>query len=611
LVTELTESESPVDAAQGEPAEAAAGLLSPKNQVVAKMRRLPNSLFGLTTAITVVSALSLYVLEGYVYGYSDHTLLSVKGISWADDSAFVNDWFNERAPQPHWLFDLLTYLGESANQLPGLYFVYTLTGLAFFGFGTALLAHHWLPAERRALVLGVPLLAVLGPRFVLGTFLPFLSQALPNNLGGFMAYAAVAALITGRGRMACVLALATGLVHVQHGVVLGGILGLSALLAKGSLRSRLPLIGTAGALIVLSVVVSTSRGLTAGNDDMLEACTVGSIGHCNANTWAWVIIRDGLLMIAAASAVAAIRWRDWRTLLPAVIAPALVLTLGLSADRLDWGIFGELAQRLFVYRLGMNLALFVPWLAVLLAAGVGQRLPSALLRALGAALVSGYWVSAVFTRSAYATQSSDALRLGGFIVGLVLAMPMIIESTVRVVHRRTPLSFSVGPLISWAVAATLTTVTVAVISSKTQPGALDVGFRSDDGYVWIGQQLENEVPVGSVIAHPPDIEWVRLFSRRAVVGNCRAAPYGGDPWDEYKQRLAALGVDTTRIYECPRSGYEALGLDDIRALRSRFEATHAAFEAPDPKIAAAQAAQWKLTWYSGPGTAPWYVFEIP
>jgi hypothetical protein len=100
-------------------------------------------------------------------------------------------------------------------------------------------------------------------------------------------------------------------------------------------------------------------------------------------------------------------------------------------------------------------------------------------------------------------------------------------------------------------------------------------------------------------------------SRRAVVANCKAAPYGGPPWYEYKARLAALGVDTNQIYNCRRDGYVALTLDDVRGLRTRFGATDAAFLGTDPKIAAAQAAGWKLVYYSGPGTEPWWVYEIP
>ena len=283
---------------------------------------VPRNLIALAACVALVAGVCLYVLSGYVYGYSDHTLLSIKGISWADHSAFVNDWFNERVPQPHWLFDLLTYAGERTGHLPAVYFLYTLSGLAFFGLGTAWLAEYWLAPGRRALSLGVPVLMALGPTFALGTFLPFLTQALPNNLGGLMAYAAVAALITGRTRTACALALATGIVHVQHGVVLAGVLVLAALLAKGSWRSRLPLVGTAGALLLLSIVVSTARGLASGNADMIEACTVASIGHCNANTWPWVVVRDGLLMVVGAAAVVALRWRDWRTLVPAILAPA-------------------------------------------------------------------------------------------------------------------------------------------------------------------------------------------------------------------------------------------------------------------------------------------------
>ena len=61
----------------------------------------------------------------------------------------------------------------------------------------------------------------------------------------------------------------------------------------------------------------------------------------------------------------------------------------------------------------------------------------------------------------------------------------------------------------------------------------------------------------------------------------------------------------------PRSGYEALELSEIGALQAKFGATHAAFIGPDAKVQLADEAGWKLTWYSGPGTAPWYVYEIP
>ena len=44
--------------------------------------------------IAVVAGFVLYVHTGYFYGYNDHTLLSIKGIAWADSSAFRNDWFN-------------------------------------------------------------------------------------------------------------------------------------------------------------------------------------------------------------------------------------------------------------------------------------------------------------------------------------------------------------------------------------------------------------------------------------------------------------------------------------------------------------------------------------
>src|SRR6185312_13815653 len=76
----------------------------------------------------------------YNPGYNDHSVLSLEGLRWADPTKFVNDWFMNAAPQPHWFFDLITYWGQSAGLLSQFYFVYWIAGLVACGFATALIA---------------------------------------------------------------------------------------------------------------------------------------------------------------------------------------------------------------------------------------------------------------------------------------------------------------------------------------------------------------------------------------------------------------------------------------------------------------------------------------
>jgi hypothetical protein len=575
-------------------------------------RRAANIELAIYTALSaVIAGVTLYFFRGYQYGYSDHTLLSVKGIGWADPGAFRNDWFNNRAPQPHWLFDVVTYVGERSGHLPAVYFLYWTATLVAFGFGTALLAQYWLPANRRALAFAVPALMSVGPSFALGTFLPLDSMALPNLLGGCLAYATVAALITRRRQMACVLAVVTGLVHVQHGVVIAGVLILASLFDDVPWRRRVPYVATAGFLVVMSAVVSWARGLASGNSDMIDACRVASIGHCNANTWAWPVVRDGLFVVGLGAAVILLRRKDWRVLVPVLVVPAAIDVFGYLADRGDWGSLGEMAQRSFVYRFGMLLAPFVPWLVVLLAGQIERRVGVALLRTVAAGLECAQWLGSVYTRLGVAIVDPGTLHRVAFLLGALLCVPMLAST----IAARTDLSALASRLASPVVAAITVTLVVGGIAGKGfaefHPSWIHTGFAPNDGAVALGHELEARLPVGSILASPPDLEWVRLFSRRAVVGNCRAAPYGGEPWFEYKERLAALGVDTNRIYDCNRSGYAALTLDEIVDLHDRFGATHAAFLGSDPKVTEAQDAGWTLTWYSGPGTEPWWVFEIP
>ncbi|MDZ4824893.1 MAG: DUF6798 domain-containing protein, partial [Actinomycetota bacterium] len=525
--------------------------------------------------------------------------------------AFHNDWFNERAPQPHWFYDIVTYIGDKSGHLPGVYFAYFLVTLAVFGVGISFLASYWLPKSRRPLAIGAALLAAAGPKFVFGQFLPLGSEALPNLLGGALAFAAAAAIVSRRHRAAVVFALSAGLVHVQHGTVVAGILFLVAILSRDPKAIRLWYAGTAGALLLLTGIVSSTRGLVADNKDMIEICENASPGHCNANVWIWPVVRDGIIILLLAAAITVLRRREWRVLVPVLAIPAAISIVGFLADRHDVAFFGELAQRVFPYRVNSVVVPFAPWLAVLLVGAPVSKLWHALVRAAGAIWVSGFYLSAPNSITAAAIVEYSHLRQLGWIVGALLATPMLVDAASKYIA-----SVPIRKVAtSWAVSAVLAVVAcVGVINlgfSRVEPGPLHMGIRPGDGQYAFGQAIGDALPVDAVLAHPPDLTFIRLFTRRAVVGNCRAIPYGGDPWTEYKERMAALGAPGP-YYACYRSGYEALTADDVYTLRDRYGATHILLMGvTDPKIAFAEAENWDLVWTSGPGAEPWWVYEIP
>src|SRR5690606_31440157 len=77
----------------------------------------------------------------------------------------------------------------------------------------------------------------------------------------------------------------------------------------------------------------------------------------------------------------------------------------------------------------------------------------------------------------------------------------------------------------------------------------------------------------------PDLGWLRLMSRRAVLIDCKGVPYGGQPWREYNERLQALGVATP--LECSNAGLAAMSPEAIQALGEKYGATYVLLEPGD------------------------------
>ncbi|HEV8627661.1 MAG TPA: hypothetical protein VG034_24755, partial [Acidimicrobiia bacterium] len=126
----------------------------------------------------VTTTVALLFRYGYSFGLFDQTVYSLRGIALADPSAFRSDWFARTVPQPHWLFDVVTYLGTRLGVLPAVYLAYWLAGILAFAVGSVWLTRRFLP-DRPALAAALGPIVVLGPANLLGSTTPLVWFADP------------------------------------------------------------------------------------------------------------------------------------------------------------------------------------------------------------------------------------------------------------------------------------------------------------------------------------------------------------------------------------------------------------------------------------------------
>lgn len=108
-----------------------------------------------------------------------------------------------------------------------------------------------------------------------------------------------------------------------------------------------------------------------------------------------------------------------------------------------------------------------------------------------------------------------------------------------------------------------------------------------------------------VLASDPSIPWIRILTRRAIVADCKGAPYGGAHWSEYIRRLNVLGV--SRPDTC--IGYKQLSLERILEFPKSVGATTVLL-IPDDVAYPFARERLPLRWSSG-GPNPWLIFDLP
>lgn len=532
-----------------------------------------------------------FLTPGYSFGYGEQMLLSVKGISWADPNAFVGDWFNEHAPQPHIVFDAITYFGEKINFLAGVYLLYFIASCSIFALATAFLAEYWLPSRLRYLQHLVNVLCVVGPVFLLGTFLTIHFQAVPNMAGGCLVYLAVASLITRRENIAAIAMLLAALMHLQHGIGVASIAILFTVL--GLIEKRKLILATSAISLGISFAMAFYRDLLSGSSEIAhEAAEIGSTGHLNVETWTTPSIVGGLFVLTLAILNFSLRGsHDKRiklTLGIAIIAFGPIV--GIISDLNNIEPFQSLARSFFIYRYSMVLAPFACWYLIRNLVNTGNQ---SVFRALSsfAVLIAGYIGFFSVTYSNFPRLKSTWVLVG------IIALAVSIRATCKKPDARIHLGFvSVGYL-------TAVSIILGFIQFDSRWPQID--FSSTDNAVTISRSMGMALTSSDVLASDPSIPWIRPLSRRAIVADCKGVPYGGAPWNEYTRRLRALGVDKPNV--C--LGYKLLPLEKLKELRQTVGATTLLLL---PDDVAYHEAQNSLTvrWSSG-GQTPWIIFELP
>ncbi|MET0235401.1 MAG: hypothetical protein ABW224_12225 [Kibdelosporangium sp.] len=523
---------------------------------------------------TVLSAALLgFILHwryGYVAGTGDHLVLSALGRHWADPSAYANDWVIANAPQPHWFFDMVTWFGAVIGHLGAVYLAYWIVGLVVFGAATSILAKRWAPEHPWVATVLVTVIGGITPWWLLGTGSPMLAIALPGVLAGFLVYLALAALLTGRYRLAGMVAVVTAIVHVQQGGVLGVLLlavGLVELFRSRPRRAEWWLFGGAAACFAIMFASLKARPVAGDMNDFAQACRQLIPYHCEASSWPSSLVWQGFALVGLALATVLYMTRaTWPVWAATLALTALGLAIGVTVDRWDVPTLGVLAQGLNIYRLDVLLMPFAAW-GLLAPIFVKQRV---WVRWVSLAVVL-YLTYQVLNTHSFEPVYPLVYPRGGNWIG-VAAVALVLGV----------LWVSLGRKFRFAIPAMGVVVAGSIFVSMWNSTAielkpLDPAFIPDTDIRLWGEAVQRVVPPGEqLVAHPLG-PYVRMVTERGVVADCKNGPYGGPAWHEYQARINAMG-GFGQCRTLDPSGFDNLTPSQVSTLARTYQAGYLVVE---------------------------------
>jgi hypothetical protein len=119
-----------------------------------------------------------------------------------------------------------------------------------------------------------------------------------------------------------------------------------------------------------------------------------------------------------------------------------------------------------------------------------------------------------------------------------------------------------------------------------------IAFVPDPAMRALGAVIAAHVPPGEVIQVPPTMGVIRLTAGRSVLVDCKAVPYGGPAWADYRARLEAIGGRGG----CSHGGapYLHVPAADLVAATQRYGARYLVLSAADPRRAQVLAQGWRV-----------------
>ncbi|PRY45835.1 hypothetical protein [Umezawaea tangerina] len=514
-----------------------------------------------TLLSAAIVGLLLHMRYGYTAGTGDHLVLSALGMHWANPDLFGDDWVIANAPQPHWLFDVVTWAGTATGTLEAVYFGYWVLGLLVFGFATALLARAWAPRHTWLATIAVSAIGAVTPWWLLGTGSPMLAIALPGVLAGFLIYLAVAALVTEHHVVAAIAAIATALVHVQQGAVVGVLL-LAVVLVHAARDRRIhwPLLGTAVVTFGIVAANLVARPVAGDTEEFAKVCRDLIPYHCEATSWSPQMMWGGFALVGLALlSIAHFRPGRRSLWLVLVALPAIGLTAGVLLDRFNVPTWGTLAQGLNIYRLDVVLMPMAVWGA--LTPVFARR--ATWVRWLLVALVPALAYFVLGTKMTEFAYPFDRTNGGNW---LYLSLAAVVLAGFAKLPRT---------IVTTGILAGLTMSVIVAHSFVWRP--LDLTFIPNDDLRTWGKAVQSVVPPDSTMLIPPLAIDLRLATARGVVVDCKNGAYGGDATVDYEARLTALGGIKQCIKQDPGL-YNSLTALQLTAIAHRYHADYLVLE---------------------------------
>lgn len=522
---------------------------------------------------------------GYAAGVADHNVLSPLGIQWADPNKFAGDWTIANAPQPHWLFDVFTWIAASNGMLSISYFAYFIVEVFVFGLATILFAKKFVKHNSLIVSLCFTFVLAQAPWLVLGTGTLPIPYPLPGILAAQLLYLFVVLLLRESYTWASVIAVVLTLVHVQVGsIALIFCLSTAIMLFIKHKRINPSLIIAALSAATVMLLNLIIRPVAGDFNTFVEACETLIPYHCSAHQWGalygWAMILSSIGFLLLAILSKQFFSENARNIWIATIGLATIgLSLGFIFDFFQIPFLGYLSQGVNIYRVANALFPFVIWTIFL-----GILIPFGGRKVILNLLLWGFAVSAFM-------MSPGLWATGGWIRNLIISL-VIFAGASLLIYTESKGDFEIFPSnirkkISYVeffnrailvknslrrrfptvVALGVTGVFLAavILNNAFTIRSLDIQWIPNDSMRNWGNQVESIVPSGEVILSDPTFVDARLLTSRAIVIDCKYGPYAGPAWEEWKQRTSDLGG-------CQQGGYEKLSGTSLNELSKKYNA---------------------------------------